>query len=707
MSYSLRPWHPNNDENMARFLAALIGGVLLGIAGTWIVVAPESGTHPADEVVRDIDVVPQMTPEVAEVHRQERFEELTTVADIYALPDGYSRHEALYTVAGRSSAAGVQGLIFEANRIADRYEREQALNILFYRLTVLDPRSALALAQSEYFKGIRSLEQTVWQAWGRADLDDALLAARMLTDRRQQSAAARALYNAYGMLGNDTTDRIETELGIEPDEWTRARYIYRLADESAEAAIAWIDGLDSVAAQRENISWLAYYLSLQDAATAIAYAGLFEDRANQERYRSFVEGHAARGNPRLTLDRILASGPTPDNSSEFLTAVRELARTDMGAALTYFDEVSNPQYRDYLGSVIVEQMVRDDPQAALVWARENDTGLYARFEITALQLIARTDPQLAIDEAMGIEDSHQRSMALTSLVGEMSESDPHAAIAYLDRIAEPGQRQMATMQLSQSWLMQDPEAALDWLSTQDEAFTAEVLTSAGYQLINTNADLAIRLLPRLDEQSRQAWQRQIAQHLAMNRSLEEAQSFVSQFEGQPGYERMQASLISGLMMQDVTLAKQLADQLTDVAARDGVYMQIVTQRANVDPTEAMAWLSSISDESLRSAAAGQVAAVWYSQNPAAAQAWVSNLPRGAQRDDAIMQMSYQWVDATDEQLNLIASIGDANKRSQARIRRIYHVMRTDPALARRLLEDPDIPDHLRQQAEVSLSQFPR
>ena len=179
---------------MAKIVAALVGGVLLGIVGTWIVVAPESGPGPVDEVVRDIDVVPQMTPEIAAAHREERFADLNTVAEIFALPDSFTRTEALYTVAGRSSAAEVQNLIFEANRIADDYEREQALNALFFRLTSLDPRSALALAQSEYFEKVVSVEQTVWRAWGRTDLDEALFAARTQTSRAKQNLAAQALY---------------------------------------------------------------------------------------------------------------------------------------------------------------------------------------------------------------------------------------------------------------------------------------------------------------------------------------------------------------------------------------------------------------------------------------------------------------------------------------------------------------------------------
>ena len=70
-------------------------------------------------------------------------------------------------------------------------------------------------------------------------------------------------------------------------------------------------------------------------------------------------------------------------------------------------------------------------------------------------------------------------------------------------------------------------------------------------------------------------------------------------------------------------------------------------------------------------------------------------------------MSYQWTNATDEQINLINSIGDRDKRGQAKVRRIYHLARTDPDRARELLQDEDIPEYMRQQAEVSLSQYRR
>ena len=69
-----------------------------------------------------------------------------------------------------------------------------------------------------------------------------------------------------------------------------------------------------------------------------------------------------------------------------------------------------------------------------------------------------------------------------------------------------------------------------------------------------------------------------------------------------------------------------------------------------------------------------------------------------------MQMSYQWRTPTSDQTALIASIEDRDMRGQAKIRQIYNVMRTDPAKARELLQDDDIPIYLRQQVETRFSQ---
>jgi hypothetical protein len=83
--------------------------------------------------------------------------------------------------------------------------------------------------------------------------------------------------------------------------------------------------------------------------------------------------------------------------------------------------------------------------------------------------------------------------------------------------------------------------------------------------------------------------------------------------------------------------------------------------------------------------------------------WVSGLPPGSLRDDAISNLAGRWGEWTQDQEDLVASIGDRDKRAQAKVMRIYRLVRADPARARELLQDEDIPDYMRQQVETAIS----
>lgn len=689
---------------MARIFAALIGGLLLGAAVTYTLVAGDEPVA-ADEVVRDIVDIPKMSDGDAEQHRDEGFQNLTTIEEVFALPTDFTRSEALYALAGRSDASDVQNLIFDANRIADDVERENALGILFSRLAEEDPQSALALSRTEFFRGIRSAEETVWRAWARKDFEGAIFAARTQTTAPHQNTAARSLYFAFGYMGNETTDRIEAELGIAPDRSARGRYLYLLADDSPATAISFINDHERGTEQQEYVSWLAYYVSLRDPVAALAYADQFRVETDAQQYRNIINANVARENPQATIERLLAEGGNMQRSGEFYSAVSALADSDIDAAKLYFEQSQSTQQRQVIGSAIASRLAKDDPTAALIWARENDRIGTAFLETTVLAHIAETDPQLALSEALNIQSSQARSSALSNIVQQIARINPREAAAFLDQIENPQQRMEAGQQLAWAWMRRDADAALDWILGQDSENATQMMEQAGYMLMRQDLDAAIRALPRIDAKHQESWRQQIAQQLATNRSPTAAQDFIRQFEGQPGYDQLQASLITGVAETDPMMAKQLADQMTDGNARDRAYVQVVSQRAQTNPMEAAGWIRGIADEHLRGMATAQLAQHWYANDPAVATRWVSNLPVGSARDDAIVQLSYRWREPTDEQLNMIAGITDREKRGQAKVRRIYNLVRSNPARARELLQDEDISDMQRQRVEAMLSQY--
>ena len=186
---------------MTKTMTALCSGVVLGVLATLAVVQFERSRNPVPGVVvRDIADVPKMTPAIAEKHRGDQYANLVNIEQILSLPTIFARSEAMHVLAGRSDSGGVQFLIFEADRIADPIERVRLLNVLFFRLAEADPKSALAMARTGSFLAVKTLEQTVWLAWARNDLDDALFEAKTQTTTAQQKFAAQSLYAAFGYM---------------------------------------------------------------------------------------------------------------------------------------------------------------------------------------------------------------------------------------------------------------------------------------------------------------------------------------------------------------------------------------------------------------------------------------------------------------------------------------------------------------------------
>ena len=689
---------------MKKLAATLITGIALGAIATYFL-SPQPLVAPTSPraVTRDIADVTQMTPALAKQHREERYVNLATIDELLALPTPFARMEALHVLAGRSDSASIQQLIFDANRIADDTERNQLLRVLFSRLAEMDPHSALALARTEPFDAVRTIEQSVWSAWARLDLDAALFAAKTETSLTNQNRAAQSLFAAFGYMGNETTERIEAELDIEPDRSSRARYLYRLADQSPTDAIRFINEEDSEYSRNQLVSWLANYFSLSDPHIALTYENLFEDSADARRYSYVVKSAMARQNPRLTIERWLSGERDSRSGGAVRNAIRKLASTDIDAVRVYFEQARSSRDRQLFGGVIAAELAKRNPLEALEWARANERSDMVSLETVALQEIARHDPQFAFDEALG-STAATRSNVLASVLQQIAHDSPAQAIAYLDDIENEQQKLMASQYVVSSWVAREPDAAIAWVMSQTGDNAGQVAFAVANRVLRSDIDAAIRLLPKIDDGNRNSMQQQIALHLATNRSAQEAESFIRRFEREPGYAQLQASVISGVAQADIGLARQMAAQLPDGTARDTAQAQIVSQRAMTDPLEASRWLQNIADERLRASAASQVAANWYAQDAASAIRWVDSLPAGEVRDNTIFGLIGRWNNPGSEQERLIGTIDDPDKRGQAKGRLVYHYMRSDPARARELLKDEDIPDPLRRQIETHMLQ---
>lgn len=691
---------------MSRLLSATLAGLILGAALTFVLMRAGPSDDPAAAapvVVRDIVEVPTMTASEAETHRADRFERIRSIEDTLALPGDFSQTEALYVLAGRSDSAEVQDLIHQANRIADPTDRNAAISILFLRLAELDPESALTMSRMREFTSSRQLEASIWRTWSKLDLDAAIAAAQRLRNAAERELAAQTMLAAYGYMGNEITDRIETELDVRASSTARARYLYSIADRSVSEAFTYIDSLPP-AQQREALQWLGAYLGQRNPSEALSYANMITQPALRREYESTISTAMARLDPERILAEMPAGGLRGNRAGQYMTAMHTLARSDIDRALAFYNGIQSPQTRQMFASAIATELANQDIDRAIKWAQSEQRGRHASLLMHVLQQVATTDPELALSKLDLVTNREWRQQSLSGILSTVAQNDPQMAVAYLDEIQDQRARRTATRSVLSQWANVDPEAAVSWALSSDLPNMEELLSQAGHSLVANDVDAAMRLLPRVDERTAQSWRMGIATALSTQRSPGEAQRFIDQFKGQPGYENLQAAMIAGTAQQDVYLARRLAEQLPPGRARDQSMQQLISNHLHSDPREAASWLDSISDARIRSQATGHVLRQWYATDSHSASQWIMNYPPGRVRDDALLTMAQNLGEDTAEARRLIASIDDPAKRHQAAVSHLFSVVHTDPQRARAMIAKMDLSPEQRELIEAQLQQ---
>jgi len=694
---------------MKRLLIGVVVGIVAGSATTYLLV-PDSSVRPHIPIFsqpRPIDDVPKMSVEAAETHRQGSYTEIQTIEDTLALPTDFAQTEALYILAGRSDAREVQDLIFQANQIADPGDRRGGLQILFSRLTELDPPSALALSQTREYSTNSKLEGMVWVEWGRNDIHNALIAASELQSETRRNLAAQALYSAYGGGGDPTIALIEDALGIPPNRNTKAQYLYSLADESPAQAIAYVEGQPSMRDQQTLTYWLASYLGRSGPENAQQYADLFTNPRNRSNYINNVTAATSESSPEATIDQALAAGGDQRQRMMATAALMQIAARDPDKAIAYMSQASTRQEMQMFAIAIAAGMAESDPDRAMQWALQQDSDGRLNIYSRVLSTIAQTDPRRALDAALTVENSSVRARSLQTVLGTVASTDPLLAISYLEQIDNKEIEQAVTHQVVQSWARFDPQAAIEWVLAHDEPDQRRLMRNIGSMIIHQDAQAAIRLLPRLDDETANNWRVQIAASLATYASVAKTQAFLAQYKGQDNYRDMFRSAVQGLANSDFQTALQMTHTLPDGVEKDSVLNSLAQQRLEVDPADSVRLISMISSPEQRVSATQQVVRNWHRLDPDGAATWARNLPRGQQRDAAIVGLASAWDDVTPSRKMLLKSVGDVAQRQQAQLSVLYKVARTDLASAERLVLEFDFTDEYRQHVEQALQQSQR
>lgn len=668
----------------------LLAGALCGAVLVFVV--QKEPVQPEARMGQSVAVQAHPTVSHADVEKapDSGFVDVKSIQDVLAQPTEFARLEALHVLAGRSNATRLQELISDGDLIEDRTVRDSTLIVLFKRLAEVDPQTALALARIEPYSKDDGFENAIWRIWARNDLEEAIFAVNTQTRRSFQEAAAQSLFAAYGYMGNETTDRLQEALGIEPDRQTRLRFLRTLLEDSPDRLIEYISNEPSQLRRNEYINWLAYALDTDDRSRAFSYAERFTSTADRALFKGVVEDRFARLNPVETLQQALANnnaGP----GSDFFSALQELAATDIAAAMDFYQQIDAPQTKMMAAYHIAKELAGTNPEAALDWARSLDGAQRQQIEGAVLARIAEADPQFAISAAAALPPA-QRTSAISNILMTVTNSDPSLALELLASLPEGMNKARMEGQIGQAWLMSDPTAATAWLKTLDKSAASRIAAGSVRLLTRSQPEMAYQLLALMDEPQRVRSVSELIGQFASSGDISRARALVDEFKGQKGFEGIETRLITGLARHDTETAKQLAFQLQDTKERSRVLSSIAASIAPHDPKQAVDLLQSITDPVSEKQAIQAIARQWHRSDPDAALSWVSSLPPGDGRDAAVVQLSMKFRDVGQRELELVNSITDPEARKSAEKMAIFRLARTDQSRALRMLEDLDIPE---------------
>jgi hypothetical protein len=679
---------------MKSLVLAVLAGLVIGIIGTYAVFSTST------RITRDIgDVEPMESAEVAE-HRDNRFSDLHTIVSLQPLPDDFVRSEALHAICSRSGTDELVRLAMDAARIMDPLWRRQALAIIFQRLTGLAPQLALDLSHSEVFLNDRNTQATVLQFWARNDLMAAVAAASQF-DERTMSLAVQMIYSGVGGAYTQDALAVEEATDIAPSRSNRERYVREMFGISPDAALDHVLALDSKSHQHEQVQVIAKLLAYEDIGQAEMLGERIGDDALRRRYLGVVYEQLAREQPvEAAMKRfaIRDGGKVTDDEKK---AFKDLVKGDLDRALAIFHELDDDDNRHVLGNIIISEFAGADPQQALQWAKSMPAGVRQKFVSDVIVKVADNQPLLALREAESLEDDRQRRRVTRAVVNALVNRSPMLAAEQISHIEDELSRRQAAQTVARKWLSEDPFVALDWVLTADSAVQEAVFRQ---QKALDNVDLyeAQAIVGSLPEEHRSVWARNVADRLINERSAEEAVRFVSQFSGQADYDMQMAHLVATIAKDDSTLASQWVDRIPNGHPRDGAISTIVLKELQKDPANAATWLERIDDPDLRQDSAGNIARAWLRSDPAAAQRWLDAMPRGAERDNILVNATANMAGQSDEQVALIESIDDEDKRQQAMFIHAISNARGDPEEVIRQLEQMDMPEFFKQQVKAQL-----
>ncbi|MDP0492391.1 MAG: hypothetical protein Q7Q71_15190 [Verrucomicrobiota bacterium JB023] len=192
--------------------------------------------------------------------------------------------------------------------------------------------------------------------------------------------------------------------------------------------------------------------------------------------------HWAANNPEQSADLLSAALSSPSDSLSsllyrdqidppifMLSLFEGLIREDRSLAASTLSKSPPSRIRDHFLDLLIPSWLAHDPEAAFEWTADLSPEKPALRQAAIAGVAARAglsaDPSSGIDWANSLNNSTERTLALTSLTNQWSQRSPSKAYQWASSLPDEDETKFAIMpEVIRRLTITDPGSAADWLN---------------------------------------------------------------------------------------------------------------------------------------------------------------------------------------------------------------------------------------------------
>ena len=448
--------------NQIRTLIAVIGGAMVGVAATLVVVfllpifiGESTKDWRAGIPSNTIDSKSAATGTSISVEDLEDILQFETV---------FERNAALIGLLDKATETSLIEFFDVSQGFDTVHLQHMSQNLIIQKLAFLNPKSALDQLSVLPIERQQSLITTIFEEISLSDLQEARNHALDLKPMLQR-AALRGILQARHKHSNELLLEVAAQL----DQTAFA--VNFLAE-----AVAFSAFDDPASAWNQIVFDSEPNLAQTEFLIRVAAEWLMQDGI------SVIDQISESLTDEIVRDTVIKS------------ALHRFAQDDPHAALIEAAKLTGSS-RELALRTIAEVWARIDPEAALAGIAITESGKSLNLlQEAVLEAWATNDPTRLLD-MLAVVPEHLRAMAKEEAMMAIARASPEEAISFLSNLEDDDLRIKLAKEIATHWAEQDPHAALDWVL--NEQFTTDVQQAETLMIVlaglaTKDPDLAFR-----------------------------------------------------------------------------------------------------------------------------------------------------------------------------------------------------------------------